>query len=298
MIHVLDVHDRAPRVIAAFLLETPAGPILFETGPESRFSSLLDGLNVHGYRADDINHVFVTHIHLDHSGAAWRFAELGATVYVHPKGAPHLADPSKLWASAARIYGDQMELLWGQMGAVPEARLRILNDGDRVEMGGVVIEALETPGHANHHHVYKVGRELIAGDVAGIHIGNGPILPPCPPPEIHIENWQASLRKLKALELDTLYLTHFGTVANSPRHWDDLEAKLLSWGEWMKVRLKAGKTRDQIVAEFEQQVAAELRAFGLGEEEIKEYEYADPAWMTVDGLIRYWNKVHPEEVMS
>lgn len=298
MIHIIDLHDRAPRVIAAFLLETPDGPVLLETGPESRFSVLLDGLNQHGYSASDIKHVFVTHIHLDHAGAAWRFAELGATIYVHPKGAPHLTDPSKLWASATRIYGDQMEELWGRMGVVPEDRVQVLQDGDIATIGGTEIQAIETPGHANHHHAFKIGRSLIGGDVTGVRIGRGPVLPPCPPPDIHVELWRESIARVRMLRPDRLYLTHFGEVDEVMPHLESLEYKLLEWAQWMKLRLKAAKTRQQIVEEFAQQVVDELRAAGMGEEEIKEYEYADPSWMTVDGLTRYWNKFHPEEVMA
>lgn len=298
MIHIIDLHDRAPRVIAAFLLETPDGPVLLETGPESRFSVLLDGLNQHGYSASDIKHVFVTHIHLDHAGAAWRFAELGATIYVHPKGAPHLTDPSKLWASATRIYGDQMEELWGRMGVVPEDRVQVLQDGDIATIGGTEIQAIETPGHANHHHAFKIGRSLIGGDVTGVRIGRGPVLPPCPPPDIQVELWRESIARVRMLRPDRLYLTHFGEVDEVMPHLESLEYKLLEWAQWMKLRLKAAKTRQQIVEEFAQQVVDELRAAGMGEEEIKEYEYADPSWMTVDGLTRYWNKFHPEEVMA
>lgn len=298
MIHTIDLHDRAPRVIASFLLETSQGPVLFETGPESRFSVLLDGLNSLGYAASDIKHVFVTHIHLDHAGAAWRFAELGSSIYVHPKGAPHLIDPSKLWASAARIYGEKMEELWGQMGYVPEGQVEILQDGDTVKVGEAVVQALETPGHANHHHAFLIGNVLIGGDVTGVKIGRGPVLPPCPPPEIHIETWLQSIARIRALKLDKIYLTHFGQTENVGPHLDALEAKLVEWANWMKSRLKAGLIREQIVLEFEAHVAASLRAAGLSEEEVQEYEFADPSWMSVDGLVRYWNKHHPEEVMA
>ncbi|MCS7193392.1 MAG: MBL fold metallo-hydrolase [Meiothermus sp.] len=298
MIHVLDLQDRAPRVIAAFLLETREGPVLFETGPESRFSALLDGLNGLGYAASDVRHVFVTHIHLDHAGAAWRMAERGATIYVHPRGAPHLVDPTKLWASAKRIYGEQMEALWGQMGSVPEGQVRVLQDGEVVRLGEVEVRAVETPGHADHHHAYLVGEALIGGDVTGVRIGRGPVLPPCPPPEIHIERWCGSLAKVRALAPRKLYLTHFGGFEDVEAHLEALEARLLDWAGWIKERLRAGQARAQMVAEFEAYVAAALRAAGLGPSEIAEYEYADPAWMSVDGLVRYWNKHHPEEIVA
>lgn len=296
MIHTLDLLDRAPRVIASFLLETSEGPVVLETGPESRFEVLEAALRQHGYAVQEVRHVFVTHIHLDHAGAAWRFAEHGATVYVHPKGAPHLIDPSKLWASASRIYGEQMEPLWGRMGYVPQAQVRALEDQERVKIGEFTIEALDTPGHASHHHAYRIDSVLIAGDVAGVRIGRGPVLPPCPPPDIHIETWRQSLARLRGLGLQTLYLTHFGPVSDVQAHLAALEARLLDWADWMRRRLKAGRTREEIVPEFEAHVADELHAAGLSDEEVREYEFADPAWMSVDGLIRYWTKHHPKAI--
>lgn len=210
MIRILDLYDRAPRVISAFLLETHRGPVLIETGPESRFAHLEQSLNDLGYAVRDIRHVLVTHIHLDHAGAAWRFAEQGATVYVHPKGAQHLIDPSKLWASATRIYGDRMEPLWGKMGLVPESQIVTLGDGDVVGFGDVEVKAIDTPGHASHHHAFQVGDALITGDVGGVRIGKGPVLPPCPPPDIHVETWLESIAKIRSINPKTLYLTHFG----------------------------------------------------------------------------------------
>ena len=298
VIHILDLHDRAPRVIASFVLETKEGPVLFGTGPESRFSVLLDGLNALGYAAPDVKHVFVTHIHLDHAGAAWRMAERGATIYVHPKGAPHLVDPSRLWASASRIYGEQMETLWGQMGHVPEGQIEVVQDGQVIQIGEVRIQALETPGHAYHHHAYLIGDVLMGGDVTGVKIGRGPVLPPCPPPEIHIELWRESLARLRQLNLRQIYLTYFGLVEDVGPHLDALEVRLLEWADWIKQKLKSGLTREQMVLEFEAHVAATLRAAGLSQEEVQEYELADPSWMSVDGLVRYWNKHHPEEVVS
>jgi glyoxylase-like metal-dependent hydrolase (beta-lactamase superfamily II) len=184
------------------------------------------------------------------------------------------------------------------MGYVPESQIEILHDSDTVQVGEVQIKAIETPGHAYHHHAYLMDHVLIGGDVTGVKIGRGPVLPPCPPPEIHIETWLQSIAKIRALNPRKLYLTHFGQTEDTQAHLNALEAKLLEWADWMKARLKAGQTREQIVPEFEAYVAATLRAAGLSEEEIQEYEFADPSWMSVDGLVRYWNKHHPEEVMS
>jgi glyoxylase-like metal-dependent hydrolase (beta-lactamase superfamily II) len=292
--HTIDLQDRAPNVIAAFVLNTAGGPVLFETGPEARYANLVQGLKALGHTPQHIRQVFVTHIHLDHAGAAWRLAEHGATIYVHPKGAPHLIDPSKLWHSASRIYGDQMEGLWGKMGMVPESQVRVLQDGDKVRVGDTDIIAIETPGHANHHHAYQIGSQLIAGDVGGIQIGKGPMMPPCPPPEVHLESWRTSLGKLRALNLSRIYLTHFGGFGQVNARLDALEAKLLEWAGWVKQALLAGQTYEQMVPAFKAYVEADLRAAGMSDSEVQEYELADPSWMSVQGLMRYWTKHHPE----
>ena len=179
MVKVLDLHFQgAEKVIASFLLQSREGPVLIETGPESTYARLEAALKQEGVDPKEVRHVFVTHIHLDHAGAAWRFAELGAMVYVHPKGAPHLVDPSRLLASAERIYGAMLKPLWGELKGIPQERVRVLEDGEVVDLGGLRVQALETLGHASHHHAYLVDGLLFAGDIAGVRIAPGPVLPP------------------------------------------------------------------------------------------------------------------------
>src|SRR3954469_6317928 len=143
-----------PGIIAATALETNDGIVLFDPGPESTFGKIVAGLNMVGIKAGDVRHVFLSHIHFDHAGAAFHFAEAGAMVYVHPRGAGHLIDPSRLAESAKRIFGDDMERLWGRIAPMPEANLKVLNDGDAVRVANVNVKAVGTPGHASHHHVY------------------------------------------------------------------------------------------------------------------------------------------------
>src|SRR5207248_6027851 len=119
-----------PGIIAATALETEKGPVLFDTGPESTFPTLVAELRRRNFDPADVRHVFLSHIHFDHAGAAWRFAEFGATIYVHPRGAPHLIDPAKLIVSAARLFGDDMQKLWGRIAPVPERNVRVLRHGD------------------------------------------------------------------------------------------------------------------------------------------------------------------------
>lgn len=295
MVRVLDLQFQgANRVIAGFLLETREGPILIETGPESTYPRLVAALEEAGFAPEEVRHVFVTHIHLDHAGAAWRFAELGARVYVHPKGAPHLMDPSKLLASAERIYGDQLKPLWGELRGIPQDRLRALQDGEVVEVGGVKVQALETLGHAGHHHAYLVEGVVFAGDIAGVRIAPGPVLPPTPPPDIHLESWYASLDRLLALRPEALYLTHFGTYSDVEAHLLALREVLEAWAGWVLHRLKEGLSQEEMTRRFEAYWREGLARAGVDEAGMRLYELADPPFMNLQGLVRYWQKHHPE----
>src|SRR5438067_4229069 len=184
MVHVLDTHQLGTSgIVAATALETNDGLALFDTGPESTFDAITAELGRIGFTPANVRHVFLSHIHFDHAGAAWRFAELGAIIYVHPRGAPHLIDPAKLIASAERLFGDDMQRLWGRIAPVPERNLRLLHDGHRVRIPPFQIQTIETPGHASHHHVYAWEDNLFGGDIAGVRLANGPPPPPFVPPD-------------------------------------------------------------------------------------------------------------------
>jgi glyoxylase-like metal-dependent hydrolase (beta-lactamase superfamily II) len=171
-------------VIAAFLVFGQEGPVLVETGPGSTLPHLLDRLAEHGVEPEEIRHVLVTHIHLDHAGAAGWWAQRGAHVYVHEVGAPHLIDPTKLLASAGRIYGDRMDSLWGETLPAPAERVVAVEDGAVIEAAGLRIGAISTPGHAWHHHVFRLDDVAFVGDAAGIRIGDRTWIDiPAPPPE-------------------------------------------------------------------------------------------------------------------
>jgi glyoxylase-like metal-dependent hydrolase (beta-lactamase superfamily II) len=298
MVHVLDTrHLGRPGIIASTILETDDGLILFDTGPESTFETVTAQLPERGFSVRDVRHVFLSHIHFDHAGAAWRFAELGATIYVHPRGAPHLIDPTKLVASATRLYGDQMEKLWGKIAAVPEERVRVLADNDVVSIAPFEIRAIATPGHASHHHVYHWDDNLFGGDVAGVRLGGGPPVPPFVPPELDIEAWQDSIAKIRALHPAKLYLPHFGLVeGNVASHLDALAEHVRRWSIWFRDRLRAGDDEQKLKPAFAEYVAGELRNGGANESEMSDYEQADPSFMAVSAAIRYWRKHHPEEV--
>ena len=298
MIHILDSQHLGRRgIIAATALESDGGLILFDTGPESTFETVAAQLPERGFSLQDVRHVFLSHTHFDHAGAAWRFAQLGATIYVHPRGAPHLIDPTKLVASATRLYGDQMERLWGKIDAVPEERVRILQDNDVVRAGQFDIRAIATPGHASHHHIYHWDDTIFGGDVAGVRLGGGPPIPPFVPPELEIEAWLESIAKVRALNAAKLYLPHFGLVESAiSAHLDALEERVRRWSVWFRDRLRAGDDEQELKPAFAQFVADELRSAGAAEKELADYEQADPSFMAVSAAIRYWRKHHPEEV--
>ena len=291
MLHPLDLHFRGhTETIAAFLLETMEGPVLFETGPQSTYPRLVEALAEKGYRPEDLSDVFLTHIHLDHAGAAWALAEAGATIHVHPKGAVHLHDPVRLWESAERIYGEEMEELWGNMESIPKEQIVQVDHEAQYRIGGKVVTAWHTPGHAVHHIAWQIGNELIAGDVAGVKIGNGPVVPPCPPPDIQLEDWQRSIELLRNLGLARLWLTHFGMVRDVAAHLDELEGRLRRYADWIYPHYREQTPIDALTPLFQEMAEEDLRAHGVEAEGLIQYENANPAWMSVAGLLRYWRK--------
>lgn len=275
-------------VIANYLMESEDGLILVETGPETTFESLCKAVEKSGHHWKDIKHVLLTHIHFDHAGAAWKLADNGAKIYVHPKGLPHLHNPEKLWNSAKRIYLDDMERLWGEMKPIDEKLLIPADEGSPLHIGGVKFTVYYTPGHAVHHNTYQLGDVLFTGDVAGVKIGNGPVVPPCPPPDINIELWKQSIQKLRALDSGTLYLAHFGAVSDTAAHFNHLEMMLDDWKNWIKPFYDDGVSPAEIIPQFVTYTQNQLRSYGVSERDIERYEKGNPSFMSVTGLLRYW----------
>ena len=300
MIHILDTRQLGySGIIAATALETSEGIALFDTGPESTFNNIIADLGKAGFSAEDVRHVFISHIHFDHAGAAWRFAELGATIYVHPRGAPHLIEPARLVESATRIFGDNMERLWGRIAPVSADRVRIVEDNEVVRVSPFEIRAIATPGHASHHHVYHWDDALFGGDIAGVRIGNGPPIPPFVPPELHIESWRESIANIRKLNPAKLYLPHFGLVDHSvAEHLDALDERVAYWAEWFHQKIMSGADEQQLIPEFAEYEHADLRAGGATETDAQGYEAADPSYMAVPAAIRYWKKYHPGDLSA
>lgn len=294
-IHTLDLGFlNLEHAIAVFVVEGPQGKVLVEAGPASTLPHLEKALQGNGWKTADFQHVFLSHIHFDHAGAAWAFARQGAHIYVHPKGFPHLAAPEKLYNSARQIYGDQMDILWGEMNPIPEHQMTAPDHGDVIEACGLRFVAWHTPGHAVHHIAWEVsdGHEkvLFTGDVAGVKIGAGPVMPPCPPPDIQVEDWQASIRLMQELPVETLYLTHFGAITDKKTHLAALEERLLSWAEWIRPHAENGADPASLVPDFQAFVQKQLLDAGVAPVDLKRYEAANPAFMSVAGLMRYWKK--------
>ena len=288
-VHTIDLKfNGEAEAIASFLADSGDGLILIETGPESTWQTLVEGIENSGYSLAEVKHVFLTHVHFDHAGAAWKLAQLGAKIYVHPIGLPHLQDPEKLWNSAKRIYGDEMDVLWGSMQAISPDCLVPVGDGDYIEIGNLGIRVHYTPGHAIHHNAYQIGNAVFTGDVAGIKIENGPVMPPCPPPDINLEQWKLSLQKLRNLQADDLYLTHFGKQPVSESFFNQLENCLDQWADEVLKYYQQGISAEMAEPVFTQFVRNQLAGFGVSDSLIAVYESANPSWMSVSGLLRYW----------
>jgi len=277
--------------IACFLIETADGPLLVETGPHSTINTLRSKIKKIGYNWKKIKHVLLTHIHLDHAGAAWCFAENGSNIYLHPLGYRHMHDPSRLLASATMIYGDNMNTLWGTLKPIPADLLHIVKDNELLNLNGLKIKAIHSPGHAKHHIAWQFDNVLFAGDVAGVRVSAGPVIPPCPPPDINIELWVQSIDKiLEHGEIDTYYLTHFGEVTDCLRHMTELKETLTDYADFIYPFYQKKTPADDIVPLFTKFVVDYLRKKGSSNEEAASYESANPSYMSVRGLLRYWQK--------
>ncbi len=291
-IHTLDLNFCNLRhAIASYLVVGSGGPVLVETGPVSTVDTLTARLAERGFAPEDVRHVLVTHIHLDHAGAAGWWARQGAQVYVHHFGAPHLVDPSRLLASASRVYGDMLGILWGKIVPAPAARVTALQDGDRIEAGGMTFTALDAPGHARHHLVYVLDSAAFTGDAAGIRMpGSDFIHLPTPPPELDPPVWRATMGRLLEARLETIYPTHFGPVDAPVAHIEAARALLDQTVEFVGERLESGMERDEIVKQYTAWNRERAAAQGVGGAELVRYECINPATMSADGIIRYWRK--------
>ncbi|MBI5944656.1 MAG: MBL fold metallo-hydrolase [Chloroflexi bacterium] len=285
------------QAIASYLIRHEDGAVLIESGPGSTLSSLEAGLAKEGLSPRHITHVLLTHIHLDHAGAAGWLSRQGAQIFVHPNGAAHMLNPEKLIASATRIYGDRMNQLWGEFLPVAENQLTVPNDAQAIHIGNLEFIPINTPGHAEHHYSYLFEDLCFSGDVGGVRIPGYPYLrAPMPPPELHFGRWRESLARLRALKFSHIAPTHFGIFDDADWQLSQLQKILDATEKWLEEIMHADPPVDELRAKFEDWMNAQSRAQNLSEDVIRAYDLANPLGMSADGLMRYWKKVRMANV--
>ena len=264
-------------MIGCYLLETDDGLALFDCGPANCVPKLEERLRERGLGLSDLRHLLISHLHLDHAGAAGTLVHEHPTLQVHVSeiGAAHLVDPSRLVRSARRLYGNELDELLGEPAPVPQANVHAA--GPAV----VDLECFPTPGHASHHVCYLDGDgTLYAGDAAGVRIQpSRSVLPPTPPPETDVVAWNTSIDEIERRRPERLALIHFGVAEHPERHLAELRARLERWSELVGSGLDEGA----FVAAAEEELAEHGDPAGL-------YEQAMPFWQSYAGLKRYWEK--------
>jgi len=266
------LHLGVPRVICCHVIDD----VIVDPGPESTLETLLAELGDWAPAK-----ILLTHIHLDHAGAAGALAQRwpDAEVWVHERGARHMLDPSRLVASAGRIYGDDMERLWGGMQPVPEERLKVLSGGEVIGPWRVAY----TPGHASHHvsFLHEPTGTAMVGDVAGCRIADGPILPPTPPPDVDREAWHDSVRLLEDWAPERIAITHFGTWENVAEHLATMHEEIDRWAELSR------RTDD---AAYAAAIEEEMRTKTSDPADAEAFINAMPPKMLWAGWARYWSE--------
>jgi glyoxylase-like metal-dependent hydrolase (beta-lactamase superfamily II) len=280
------------QAIASYLIKGQDAVVLIESGPGSTLPALEAGLAQQGLTPRDITHILLTHIHLDHAGAAGWLSRQGAEIYVHPNGAAHLLDPEKLIASATRIYGDRMETLWGEFLPVEQNQLKVPKDAEEIPIGNLKFTPINTPGHAEHHYSYLFEDICFTGDVGGVRIHGFPYLrAPMPPPELHFGKWRESIARLRSLKFARIAPTHFGIYEDADWQLNELQKKLDAAETWLSEVMPAEPSVEQLREQFATWMEEQAVAEGLTPDVIKAYILANPPGMSADGLMRYWKKV-------
>jgi glyoxylase-like metal-dependent hydrolase (beta-lactamase superfamily II) len=293
-VHIADVeHLGNPGYIAASVLECDDGLVIIDPGPTTSLPGLARRLDELGASFDDVASLLLTHIHLDHAGASGVLVREHPRirVHVHERGAKHVLDPGSLLDSATRLYGADMERLWGEVAAVPAANVVSLTGGETLAPGGRTIRVAYTPGHAWHHVSYleEAAGLAFVGDTCGERFLDARyVLPVTPPPDIDLEAWAASSACLREWDADALVVTHFGLCTRPSWHLDTHDAELADWAERVRKSLDQPGTDDEHAARFRDDVFARI-AETLPPENARPYDEGAPdaSW---SGLARYWRK--------
>jgi glyoxylase-like metal-dependent hydrolase (beta-lactamase superfamily II) len=283
-----------PRSIAAGLLESDGHRAIVDPGPGSTLETLHQQLQAHGLGVGDLDAIFLTHIHLDHAGATGALVRENPrlAVYVHSKGAPHVMDPSKLLASAQRLWPNDLQLLFGEVLPVPAENLRILEGGENLTFGARQLEVVYTPGHASHHVSYfdKTERVAFVGDTAGVRIeGNSYVMPATPPPDIDLGIWDSSFAAILERKPARLFLTHFGYSDNPPEHIQLFRERLHRWAALAERSLRKAASDSAAMDSFMSATYAEISEH-LPAGEAEHYAFSAGLNLTFLGLARYLRK--------
>lgn len=282
-----------PHAIATVVSQHAGSVALIDPGPTSCLDDLERGLDACGTRLADVTTILLTHIHLDHAGATGTILRRhpGIEVLVHQRGAPHLIAPERLVESARRLWGADMDRLWGEVLPVPERSLQIVSGGERITVGGRVLDVAYTPGHASHHVSYFDASSGVAfvGDTAGVCIDGGYVLPPTPPPDIDLELWRASIERIERWRPEALFMTHFGTVSDVRPHFAQLLDHLDVVSALVRDSLTELGSDEERSARFAEDLRRELRR-KMPESQVAAYETAAQFHLLWRGLARYWRK--------
>lgn len=288
-IHTLDLHfQNTPGLIASYLIESAGEYALIETGPGSTLETLRAAIQSAGVAEAAIKKVFVTHIHLDHSGAAGHFAQNGATIYCHPNAARHLIDPSKLIDSARMVYGGQFDSLWGEILPAPAERVTALQDSESVSLGDIRITAWDTPGHARHHHAFVIGDICFTGDVAGLRLENSRYISvTAAPPQFDPVAYVQSVDRLAAAGFRTLYLTHFGAISDVSAHLGTYRKSITQVHENVAAWCREGISEEVLRQRYLSVERLLAMQSGMSEELWQKCERANSTAMCADGVRLY-----------
>ncbi len=245
-----------------------------------------------GFSADLVRAVFLTHIHLDHAGGAgWWAASQGVPLYVHTRGGKHLIDPSRLEESARMVYGDKFDGLWGGLTPAPEDQVRTLSDGDTVEIAGIEVCAVDTPGHAFHHLAFQIGTVVFAGDAVGARFpGTLYTSVTSAPPQFHLEHTLASLSKIEALRPSAIYPTHFGPLVDPVPHLNRYRSLLESSVSFIKEAVDSGMSAEQVRAGYEKLHSSLAGTFVVASDVWEKYQAINGTGMCADGIRIYCEK--------
>jgi glyoxylase-like metal-dependent hydrolase (beta-lactamase superfamily II) len=291
-IHTIDLNfQNKTQAIACYLIRDGDAVVLIESGPGSTLPALEAGLATQGLTSRHVTHVLLTHIHLDHAGAAGWLSQQGAQIYVHPNGAPHLLYPEKLIASATRIYADRMGILWGEFLSVEQNQLTVPDDAQEISIGNLKFIPLDTPGHAEHHYSYIFEDVCFSGDVGGVRIpGFNYMRAPMPPPELHFGRWRESITRLRSMKFSRIAPTHFGIFDDPLWQLDELQKDLEVAEKWIEQVMPSEPSIEELREKFSAWMEAQAIEQGLSEDAVRAYILANPPGMSADGLMRYWKK--------